>query len=89
MKKKSSDKEDLLHRLRIAEGHLKKVIAMIEENAYCIDVLMQSSAVRSALKKVQDLLLERHLRTCVSSSLKNEKDHHVINELIDIYTRGK
>lgn len=84
-----SNKSDILKRLKIIEGHLKKVIAMVENDRYCIDVLQQSSAVRSALKKTQDLILLKHLQTCVISALKTEKGEKVIAELMDIYTQGK
>jgi DNA-binding FrmR family transcriptional regulator len=84
-----NNKQSILRRLKIAEGHLKKVISMIEDDRYCIEVLQQSSAVRSALKKTQDLILARHLQTCVKNALKEDKREKVVAELVDIYLQSK
>lgn len=84
-----NNKEDVLRRLKIIEGHLKKVVSMVENDRYCIDVLQQSSAVRSALKKTQDLILSRHLKTCVLEAMKEGKEEKILAELLDIYTQGK
>lgn len=87
--KNNANKEDILRRLKIIEGHLKKVVSMVEDDRYCIDVLQQSSAVGSALKKTQDLILARHLQTCVMAALKEEKGKKVVAELTAIYTQSK
>lgn len=87
--KLENNKQSILRRLKIAEGHLKKVISMIENDRYCIDVLQQSSAVRSALKKTQDLILTRHLQTCVKMALKEDKREKVVGELVNIYLQSK
>jgi DNA-binding FrmR family transcriptional regulator len=79
------NKEDVLKRLKIIEGHLKKIISMVESDSYCVDVLQQSSAVRSALKKTQDIILTNHMETCVMASLKEEGKEKVISELVSIY----
>lgn len=84
-----SNKEDVLRRLKIIEGHLKKVIAMVEDDSYCVNILQQTTAVRSALKKTQDLILSRHLETCVAASLKEERSQKVVRELMDIYAQNK
>ncbi|MDP2909453.1 MAG: metal-sensitive transcriptional regulator [bacterium] len=85
--KKENGKKEILKRLKIIEGHLKKVISMVESNSYCIDILQQSSAVRNALKKVQNMVLSNHLRTCVNSVLKDKEGKKVVGELMDIYTQ--
>ena len=59
------EQERILHRLKIARGHLTKVIEMVENHDYCIDVLHQSNAVQKALSGIDDVILENHLRTCV------------------------
>ena len=89
MKKDLNDKASILRRLKIIEGHIKKVISMVENDRYCIDVLQQSSAVRSALKKTQDMILSRHLQSCVRNALREDKGEKVVGELIDIYTQSK
>lgn len=63
MFKPKDTKERHLHRLKIARGHLSKVISMLEDDAYCIDILHQSQAVQKVLKEVDNLILENHLQT--------------------------
>lgn len=58
----------ILHRYKIARGHLDKVISMIEGGDYCIDIVHQSLAVQSALRKSDEVILENHLKTCVGAS---------------------
>lgn len=84
---KKNNKKETLKRLKIIEGHLKKVIKMVEEDRYCIDVLRQSWAVQSALKKVDILILNQHLRTCVADAFKKKSGSKEkrIKELLDIY----
>lgn len=64
----------ILHRLKIAHGHLSRVIQMAEANEYCIDVINQSVAVQKALRQVDNLILENHLKTCVTEGIKKGKD---------------
>ncbi|MFN4212729.1 MAG: metal-sensitive transcriptional regulator [Microgenomates group bacterium] len=84
----SSYKKDLLHRLKIARGHLEKVIAMVESEKYCFDIIQQTRAVESALKKVDEILLEHHLKTCVREAIKNDKDvEEKVKEVIEVFRR--
>ncbi|MFH8253145.1 metal-sensitive transcriptional regulator [Microbacterium sp. B2969] len=62
------DKDALLKRLRRAEGQVRGIARMIEEDAYCIDVLTQVSAAKSALESVALALLEDHLTHCVAEA---------------------
>lgn len=62
------DKEALLKRLRRVEGQVRGIARMIEEDAYCIDVLTQVSAAKSALESVALALLEDHLTHCVAEA---------------------
>ncbi len=84
---KKNTKIETLRRLKIIEGHLKKVIKMVEENKYCIDVLQQSLAVQNALKKVDGLILDQHLRKCVTEAMKKEssKKEKSIKELLKVF----
>lgn len=79
-----STQRQVLHRLKIARGHLEKVISMVEENAYCMDVVHQSLAVRSALKKADQVLLENHIRHCVAHEVGQGAGEQVADELVDI-----
>lgn len=79
--------ERILHRLKIARGHLEKVINMAENDEYCIDILHQSQAVQSALKETDIVILENHLQTCVSDSIKKGNQEEVIKEIIEVFKR--
>jgi len=81
-------KTNLLHRLKIAHGHLEKVIRMVEGNSYCLEIIQQSQAVQSALEKVDELILENHLKTCVRDSMVSNKDIDVkVKEVIEVFKR--
>lgn len=79
--------ERILHRLKIARGHLEKVISMAENDEYCIDILHQSQAVQSALKETDIVILENHLQTCVSDSIKKGNQEEVIKEIIEVFKK--
>lgn len=64
----------VLHRLKIARGHLDKVISMVEDGDYCIDVVHQSQAVQSALKKADQLMIRNHMSTCMIKGNSHTKD---------------
>lgn len=80
--------ERILHRLKITQGHLKKVIKMVEEDDYCIDVIHQSRAVQRALSEADSLILEQHLKTCVSDAIKKGKSKEAIGEIMNVFQRG-
>ena len=76
--------KQILHRLQIAKGHLDKVITMHQNGDYCIDIVHQSLAVQAALKKVDEIILENHLRTCVADSIKEGKSDEAIKEVMEV-----
>lgn len=84
---KKNTKKETLRRLKIIEGHTKKIIKMVDEDKYCIDVLQQSLAVQNALKKVDSLILDQHLQKCVAQAMKKGKGkkEKSIRELIKVY----
>lgn len=89
IKKKLAPREDVARRLKIAEGHLRKTIEMVESGIYCVDVLQQTFAVRSAIKKAEEVLLNNHLNSCVVRAMKknsNDKDQ-AIAELMEIFKK--
>lgn len=63
------DKDDLLKRLRRAEGQVRGIARMVEDETYCIDVLTQISAANRALERVALSLLEDHLSHCVAEAV--------------------
>jgi len=82
------NREEALKRLRTIEGHIRGVARMVEEQAYCIDILHQTLAVQRAIDKFNQDLLEGHLQTCVTKALqgKSKPDRErVIRELLDVF----
>ena len=79
---------DVLKRLKIVEGHLKGVTRMVEEDAYCIDVIRQVQAVQAALNKVSTQILENHLSSCVTTAIRGEdpaERERVLKEITDVF----
>ncbi len=72
----------LINRLSRIEGQVRGVKNMLENDAYCTDIILQVSAISSALKSFQGELLSRHIETCVKDGIKNGDDE-IINELIE------
>lgn len=81
--------ERILHRLKIAQGHLKKVINMVEGDEYCIDVIHQSQAVQRALEESDSLVLENHLQTCAAEAIKKGKQEDAIKELMKVFRKSQ
>lgn len=79
--------ERILHRLKIARGHLDKIIKMVEENSYCIDVLHQSQAVQKALKETDNVMLENHLQTCATDAIGKGKKDKAIAEVMQVFKK--
>lgn len=82
-------KEKILHRLKIAKGHLQKVLQMVETDQYCIDVTHQSQAVQRALQEVDSVVLENHLKTCVVDHIKNGETDASITEIMNVFRKNK
>lgn len=80
--------ERIQHRLKIAHGHLKKVMTMVDEDAYCIDVINQSQAVQKALKQIDALILENHLKCCVTTAMNSGKSEEAIAEVMQVFNRS-
>ncbi len=79
--------ERLAHRLKITRGHLNKVIKMVENGEYCIDVLHQSQAIQKALKEVDNLILENHLKTCASDAISKGRKNEAIAEIMQVFKK--
>jgi DNA-binding FrmR family transcriptional regulator len=82
--KDKSIKRKIVHRLKIVRGHLDKVISMVEENHYCIDIVHQSLAVQAGLKEVDNIVLENHMRTCVADAIKKGHTNEVVSEVMKV-----
>lgn len=83
---KATQKE-AIKRLKIIEGHLRKVRLMVEKGEYCLDVLQQSTAIQHALKRVDELLLDGHLRDCVTRAIKSGGGDKEIKELLETFRK--
>lgn len=80
--------DNALKRLRTVEGHIKGIIRMVEEDAYCIDVIRQIQAVEAALNKVSAQILEGHLNSCVITAVQGEdpaERQRVLKEVLDVF----
>ncbi|MBI2009837.1 MAG: metal-sensing transcriptional repressor [Candidatus Chisholmbacteria bacterium] len=86
----TSVKKQVVRRLAIAEGHLKKVRQMVEEDKYCPDVMHQSQAVQAALKKIDELVLRGHLNTCVLGEGHHAKlpKKQVVDEIVGLFHKN-
>jgi CsoR family transcriptional regulator, copper-sensing transcriptional repressor len=82
-KKERSPEEykKLIHRLNRIEGQIRGIKGMVENNAYCPDILIQSAAVNAAINAFNKELLANHIRTCVADDIRSGKDE-VIDELV-------
>jgi CsoR family transcriptional regulator, copper-sensing transcriptional repressor len=89
MFKPKSVKEQQLHRLKIARGHLSKVIDMLEDDAYCIDVLHQLQAVNKGLQETGNLIMENHLKTCAADAIKKGNGEKAIKEVMEVFKKIK
>jgi DNA-binding FrmR family transcriptional regulator len=76
---------DVLKRLNFIEGHLAGIRRMVEADKYCVDILKQTYAVRRAIEKMEGLMLDGHLRTCVVDGIREGRDDQVLSELAELY----
>jgi DNA-binding FrmR family transcriptional regulator len=82
------DHTDAIRRLKTAEGHLRGIQRMLDEDAYCIDIIGQIQAVQASLNKVSAQLLEGHLNTCVITAVRGEdpaERERILKEIRDVF----
>lgn len=77
------EKKKLINRLKRIEGQIRGIIGMMENDAYCNDILIQSAAVNAAVNAFNKELLASHIRTCVARDIREGKDE-TIDELVAI-----
>lgn len=82
-------RREALTRLASIEGHVKGIRKMIEEDAYCVDVLKQTYAVQRAIDKLEDVLLQGHLASCVPGGFAEGRSDEVIAELRELFELAK
>lgn len=77
-----------LRRLQTIEGHIRGIQRMVEEEAYCIDIIGQINAVQAALNKISTNILENHLNSCLISAVRGEDSgerERVLKEIVDVF----
>ncbi|QSS99465.1 metal-sensing transcriptional repressor [Pontibacillus sp. ALD_SL1] len=84
MPRTDEEKQKVLNRLKRIEGQVRGIQKMIEEDRYCVDVLVQISAINAALKKVGFSLMERHTNHCVADAIHKGDGDEAIQELIKV-----
>lgn len=80
--------DNALRRLKTVEGHVRGIQRMVEDEAYCIDVIRQIQAVQSALNKISTQILEEHLHTCLITAIRGEDEQErerVLREITDVF----
>jgi DNA-binding FrmR family transcriptional regulator len=80
---KEEHKRAALNRLKTVRGHLDGVLDMVEEERYCPDIMKQVSAVQGSLEKVNRVLLQNHVETCVLDAVAEGRSEHIVDELLE------
>ncbi|MBE2199604.1 MAG: metal-sensitive transcriptional regulator [Anaerolinea sp.] len=81
-------KQAITRRLASAAGHIKGIERMVQEDTYCIDVIKQIQAVQSALNKVSTMMLDNHLRTCVTTAIQGDNPQEreqMLQEVVSVF----
>lgn len=79
------NKQRLIRRLKIIEGQVRGLQNMLETDAYCIDVITQTSAVKQGLTVIEDTLMESHLGSCLIHQIKGGKEKQAKEEILKVY----
>jgi len=88
--KKTKHDPALVARLARIEGQVRGIARMVEDERYCIDILTQMQAVKSALKRVEEQILKEHAAHCVAHAIKSgdaEDQTKKFNELVDLFSK--
>lgn len=78
------EEKDLINRLNRIEGQVRGIKAMVQDERYCTDILVQVSAVQSALNSFTSRLLSSHIKSCVVEDIKNGKEEDAVTELCEV-----
>jgi CsoR family transcriptional regulator, copper-sensing transcriptional repressor len=76
-------KQSSLNRLKTVRGHLEGVIGMVEDERYCPEVMKQVSALQASLERVNRILLQNHLETCVTHAVAEGRGAEIVDELME------
>ena len=78
----SGEKTEAIRRLKSVRGHVEGLMKMLEDDAYCVDVIKQISAVRGALDKIADIELRQHFKTCMTTAVARGRTDEAVDELM-------
>jgi DNA-binding FrmR family transcriptional regulator len=84
----ADEKQQLINRLKSIEGHVRGVQRMVEDDAYCIDIIKQTQAIQRALEKFNSIILANHLNGCVITAIRGEQPderERVVHELLQVF----
>jgi CsoR family transcriptional regulator, copper-sensing transcriptional repressor len=85
-------KAGVVRRLQSVDGHVKGIQRMVEEDKYCIDIIKQVEAVQAALNRINEIILENHLHSCVTTAIRGDdaaRREAVIGEILDVFSISK
>lgn len=83
----TDSKEDIMRRLKKIEGQVKGIQRMVNEDKYCVDVLIQVAAVRAAINRVGTIVFEHHSRVCMQNAVKSSDQEAAIEELVGVLSK--
>ncbi len=81
-------KKEVLNRLKSVEGHVRGIERMVENDDYCVDIIKQTRAVQRAIDKINGMILDNHLHTCVTTAIRGDDvsdRERVLHELMDVF----
>lgn len=84
----TTNKTLLLNRARSIQGHMGAIVRMLEEDAYCVDIIKQTQAIEKAIDKLNALILEKHMNECVTTAIRSNQPaerERVITELMQVF----
>jgi DNA-binding FrmR family transcriptional regulator len=80
---KAEHKKAALNRLKTVRGHVEAVIGMVDDERYCPDIMKQVSALQGSLEKVNRVLLQNHVETCVLHAVEEGRSGEIVDELME------
>lgn len=78
-----SNQRAVVNRLKTARGHINGIVSIVEQDAYCPDVMKQLSAVQGLLEGAGRIMLRRHLETCVAKAMQEGRTTEIVDELME------
>lgn len=81
-------KKDVTNRLKSIEGHIRGIQRMVEDGEYCVDIMKQIKAVQGALDRVNAMILDNHLQTCVTRAIRSDdkaEQEKVLHEIVELF----